>query len=289
MADTPNFSAISDLLLNKFESTYGFHPSCDNARTIIMEKRTEARTTGTGAGFNKMVNEFNSINRTISSFSNSYRAARYIQTMRKRYEPKDTFIDETGQRFEWKNFEENLNLNASLDFVKSNTTAVQFGNSVTDKERGYILQGLTSFIRTWQANLITKNANISPVSWSFGARGNSVSVAFFQPSGKIISVNRDNIGSIAHEVGHFIDYAAGNLSRLISSDTVRAYRDTLPTDLTSKQIRYYCDRKEIFARAFEAYSYEKKLGFDKFAQSGDDYLPVLNAELIALIEKALNN
>lgn len=114
------------------------------------------------------------------------------------------------------------------------------------------------------------------------------SVAFYQPAGKVISVNRNNIGSLVHELGHFLDDKAGMISRKMSYATVSAYAASLPEHIQGSEKRYYCSRVEIFARAFEAYCYKMEAKFSNFAQTGKAYLPELNEELIKLVEEAIS-
>jgi len=288
LADVPNAELIANLISDKFESDHGFRVLDDNARAIIMAKRELIK--GDSAhriAFNKLVSNYNTANRTLSDIKRVYGFARYIAKMKKRYEPKDSFIDETGAKFDWKDFEASSTINESIEFTKNNSTAVQFGNSVSDKERGYILGQLASFIKHWQSCEKTSKVNLNPVSWSFGARGNAQSVAYFQYSGNVLSVNRNNIGSIIHELGHFLDHQNNTISSRISRAVIEKYSVSLPDDLSRKQMRYYCSRVEIFARAFEAYSYKHQLGFSQFAQCGNGYLPELCDELNTLVEQAL--
>lgn len=287
LAEVPDRSLIASLICQQFESDFGFSCKADNARAIIMERRKLAVDRETRADFNKLVSRFNNAVRTISRNESDYYFRRYLESARKRYAPKDTFVGQSGTRFDWKQFEQVTPIDGNLTFLKESTSAVQFGNSVSDKERAYIVQELAWFIFAWKALPFTSKADISAVNWSFGARGNNRSVAFFQPGQKVISVNRDNIGSLVHELGHFLDDKAGNVSRKISWATVQAYAKTLPDCIQGKERRYYCSKVEIFARAFEAYCYSKQAGFSTFAQCGKAYLPELNEELIALVESVL--
>lgn len=285
--------ALVKLILDKFQADYGFsadyNSEADTARAIIMEKRREIKTTEDRQAFNAMINRYNKTVKDVHNIQCEWRFPRYLRSILKRYESKESFIDQTGSIFNWKEFKESSGeaLSAATEFLKTNSSAVQFGNSVSDKERAAILIELSSFIKAWQANHLTSAAPIQPVNWSFGARGKAGSVAYYQHSGKVVSVNRNNIGSLIHELGHFLDHQSGSTSHKISYETVSAYRSTLPDDMSYKKRAYYSSRSEIFARAFEAYCYQKKIGFSDFAQSGDAFLPVLNAELIALVESAL--
>lgn len=287
LAGTPDRAIIAKLIDDQFKSDFGFSCKAENARMIIMEKRSAITDKESRSTFNKLVNRYNSALKNLYRIESDYYFKRYIESARKRYAPKATFIGQSGTRFDWKQFEQVTPIDGNLEFLKANTSAVQFGNSVSDKERAYIVQELAWFILAWKALPLTSHADISAVNWSFGARGNGQSVAFFQPGQKVISVNRDNIGSLVHELGHFLDDKAGDVSRKISWQTVQNYVATLPEYLSSAQRRYYGSKVEIFARAFEAYCLSKQTGFGQFAQCGKAFLPELNEELIALVESVL--
>lgn len=287
LSEIPNSALIAQLLCQQFESDFGFSCRAENARAIMSERRSLAIDKDTRSAFNKMIRSFYRVQKDLRLITSDYYFKRYIESARKRYAPKATFIGQSGTRFDWKQFEQVTPIEGNLGFLKANTSAVQFGNSVTDKERAYIVQELAWFILAWKALPLTTHADISAVNWSFGARGNAQSVAFFQPGQKVISVNRDNIGSLVHELGHFLDDKAGNISRKISWGTVQAYDKTLPEYIQGKERRYYCSKVEIFARAFEAYCLSKQTGFGQFAQCGKAFLPELNEELIALVESVL--
>lgn len=288
LADIPDRKLIASLICQQFESDFGFSCNAENARAIIMERRKLAIDKDTRSAFNKLVTRFNRARKDICRNESDYYFKRYIETARKRYAPKASFIGQSGTRFDWKLFQdtEGGNLEMSIYYLKDYTNAVQFGNSVSDKERAYIIKELSKFIQMWKLGF-TAHADIQAVNWSFGARGNGQSVAFFEPSRKVISMNRDNIGSLVHELGHFLDDKAGDVSRKISWSTVQAYEKTLPEYIQGKERQYYCSKVEIFARAFEAYCFSKNAGFPRFAQCGKAYLPELNDELIALVESVL--
>lgn len=285
---TANRGKLLMLLHTRFLADHGFAVDSPDAHAIIMERRKTATNESGRREFNGLVNDYNRTNREIRKITRSdYSFRCYVETASRRYQPKDSFVDETGSRFDWKKFEANSDIASHLEFLKLNTSAVQFGNSVSDKERAYISQELAKFLKDWQVVEGLNNISLSSLNWSFGARGKTGSVAYYQQSGNIISVNRNNIGSLIHEVGHFLDANAYTVSRNISHTTVGRYADTLPLELTPKQRGYYCSRSEIFARAFEAYCYKIYAGFSPFAQSGKDLLPELDDELIGLIETAL--
>lgn len=286
---SPNPFQLKDIIRKQFSATYGFCVSNDNARQIVREQRKEAHTTEERKAFNKMVRAFNKTRTDLSRLSSSeYFIERHIEKLRKKYGSKKSFIEQSGQSFNWKDFEFTEKVDNDFSYLESNAEAVQFGNSVTDNERAYILNELSTFIKSWDESSIFSKQNIKNVSWSFGARGKCNSVAYYQAGAKLISVNRNNIGSLVHELGHHLDYQNNLPSNKISWDTIKAYTEQIK-DLCpdSKSLRYYASRKEIFARAFEAYCYKVNANFKPFAQCGDMFLPELNEELTTIIKEVL--
>ena len=276
---------LSDLLNQQFFVQFGFDTSTKEASEIVSTRRFAANTRESIAAFNKMVRAYNRLRNDIREVNSSHYFAWFVGKMRRKFQPKQPF---SGASYQWKDFEPSqVDITQVVESLKLYSRAVQFGNSVTDKERGHILVKLSEFIQTWKENEMLNRIDLSPIGWSFGARGKTGSVAYFQPGANVISVNRNNVGSLIHEVGHYLDYAASKVSNGITYDTVSKYADTLPKDMDKKSLRYYCKREEIFARAFEAYCFKHYLGFDKFAQCGKAYLPELNENLISVVEKAL--
>lgn len=289
LSEVPLVPKIVELLGSIFELTHGVAPVCESVK-VLMEQIREQNRIETGkyysAAASKLANAYNRHYREVRRLG--YYPSRYLAKMRAKYQPKDSFTEQSGQTFDWKNFKLTSDLKDSVEYLSLNSSAVQFGNTVTDNERAYISFELSEFLKLWKIIEGLQKVDLTPVCWSFGARGKAGSVAYYQAAGKIISVNRNNIGSIIHELGHYIDHVSGTVSKEISFKTVCAYVDTLPKEMSSKQIKYYGSRCEIFARAFEAYCYKIYAGFSDFAQCGKDYLPVLNDELEGLIKIALN-
>ena len=240
--------------------------------------------------FNVMIGSLNRTRRDIQRLKADYYSKFQIERMRKRYKAKSQFTENTGAKLDWSSLEVVKGIDNASKFLEENSRAVQFGNSVTDKERLAILDQLSQFITKWQGDNIFGKTNLKGLAWSFGARGKRGSVAYYQPGQRLISVNRHNIGSIVHEIGHHIDHENNLISSRISAETVREYRKLLKEQgvKDAKSLNYYCDRKEIFARAFEAYCYKVKAGFSSFAQCGDAYLPELSDELINIVSSALS-
>lgn len=291
--DQPDASHLATLLHCRFTCDHGFSLDDPEANTIIQQRRIQARNSLMGDGterreFNRMINAYNNTRKEIHSLGIDWLADRLIAKMKRKYSSRSSFIEETGRKFSWKKGEVTKETEGNARYLEKHTVAVQFGNSVTDSERAYVLSELQDFIATWKTDSRTNGFDISDLAYSFGARGKAGSVAYYQPSGKILSVNRNNIGSIVHEIGHHLDYMNNLISNGISRETINTYRDSIKEGMDRKSLQYYCSRKEIFARAFEAYCFRESMNFDEFAQCGKAYLPELNEELVDLIERALD-
>lgn len=278
LSDAPDVVLLKELLETRFRLQYG--QSLDDALVYI----TSNRMILPAQEINKLIDAYNRARRELRRID--YYGMSQIKAMRRKYGSKESFVELTGKKSAWKSFELTQLSETDVNFLKETTNAVQFGNSISDNERAYIITKLSSFLRHWRGlSGIYARYDLSDISWSFGARGKAGSVAYYQPAQKIISVNRDNIGSLIHEVGHHIDYTTGIPSKRISYKTIMDYRRKL-TDMgiTGKHLTYLLRKDEIFARAFEAYCYKKEVGFSVFAQYGSQDLPDLNDDLIAIIE-----
>ena len=284
LSESPSIPAIIELMTKQFELTHAL--DINTAKDVMTSIDWRSTTREERADLNKKINAFNKYHREVRRLN--YNPSYMLRKMKAKYASKESFTEQSGQSFDWKDFDQITDLKDTVSFLSSSVKALQFGNSVSDNERACISFELSEFLKQWAATESLKSVDLAPVCWSFGARGKAGSVAYYQASGKIVSVNRNNIGSIIHELGHYIDHVSGTVSRDMSYATVKAYEETLPKEMPSKQRRYYASRCEIFARAFEAYCFEKLFGFSKFVQCGKAYLPELNEELIALVEKALN-
>lgn len=274
LSENPRPEQIICILSGLFKLEYGFN--YDDIETL-RNKRTQAIDKESRSEFNKIVNAYNKVNKAIRYCNHEYYFKKYLTSQRKLYAPKESFIEKNGKDLNWSTFSSMPITESHTQYLKDNSKAVQFGNSVTDKERSYILNELTNFLKSWTYS------DLSELSWSFGARGNAKSVAFYEHSRKVISVNRNNIGSLIHEIGHYLDFKNDLISYQISYSTVKEYEATLP-DMPYKLKRYYTSKKEIFARAVEAYLLGK---YSEFAQCSTFALPELNEELINLVEKSL--
>jgi hypothetical protein len=286
--DTPDPVVISELLNKQFELKYGFSVLAHDHSIVVSEKREQALKSKAYKEFNSMLRAYKKLKEELREVSSPYYFSRWLYKARKKYSEKNTFIEQSGASETWKKYEgSDTNLASAKQYLIVHANAVQFGNSVTDKERAYILTELKRFISHWHTCPNVNSIDLSPISWSFGARGRAGSVAYYQPTTKVISVNRNRVGSLIHEIGHYIDYTKNKPSDAITYSTIKQYASSLPESMPRKEVQYYCKREEIFARSFEAYCIKHSLGFERFEQCGKAYLPELNDELIKIIESAI--
>lgn len=290
LKDEPNPLLVSSYLIDIFLAEYGFNSSLslDEVKLIIIDRQAQVSNLPTfdraeWAKVDKLRNAFNKVRKQVKYISNEYYAKYELRTLKKRYQPKDSYKETNGKTVDWKTFKTEKEVD--LVGLEKTTKAIQFGNTVTDSERAYILNEMLDFLDCWNFSIPT--VNLFDIGWSFGARGNAQSVAYYQHKDNIISVNRNNIGSLIHEIGHFLDYRANIISSEIPSSVVREYRAKVEANgATGSHLRYLLNKKEIFARAFEAYCL-KHFSFSIFAQWSGDDLPVLCPVLEGIIKKAL--
>lgn len=288
LSESPNAQRIIELLGKRVELEHGVNPTREDAsfQISLLRDAVDTKDREQVSTFNNLIRAYRKVERDIFRLSSNY-PEYTINRLKRAYKPKKKpFVEENGKTVDWSSFEDTTKLTKDFDFLSEHTQAVQFGNSVSDRERSYILIELTRFLKDWSNDSIFRHVNLKPLHWSFGARGKAGSVAYYNPNQVLISVNRNNIGSLIHEIGHYIDFTQGMPSSKISAQTIREYRDMVKEQnpyLSHTEMRYYCSRVEIFARAFEAYCFKVKAGFSEFAQCGKSYLPVLNDELLDII------
>lgn len=244
--------------------------------------------------FNILLKSFNKIKPFATE--NYYSEADYtLRKLRYKYLPKtkETFKEDSGIFSSWKDGASNeLGSRSDISELTNKVKAVQFGNSVPDSERAYICNNLNKFLETWSGTF--PNINLSELGFSFGSRGRANSVAFFEPASKIVSTNRNYIGALIHEIGHYLDYKSNKLSAKITYKTINEYDDQilLKNKVDRRTRQYYLKRVEIFARAFEQYCYElielNKANFVCFELCGQKtLLPALNDNLREVIAEVL--
>ena len=203
---------------------------------------------------------------------------------------KDSFQEKIGHVSPWKSSEKVLCPTFAVAMTEK-VKAVQFGNSVPENERVYVLKNL--YVSLCAVNLIL-DYDFKSLSFSYGARGNGKSVAFYQDSLKVLSFNRHVDGALLHELGHAVDYSMGLVSWKLPSELIDVYRMKLRSkNIKGRAFTYYANRKEIFARLFEQFI-ALKLGMkldDKnfmFSNEAPEIMPDLNEDAIAWLEENLS-
>lgn len=165
----------------------------------------------------------------------------------------EAFQEKNGRDGTWQ--DSTLKLSQEVvDSILTKARAVQFGNTVPDAERAYVTYQLNLGI-SWLQGLLPQ-FKLSTLAYAFGARGNARSVAYYQHSHKLISVNRHNEGSLVHEVGHAVDYHLGQISRTLPRALLIKYRERTE-QIDNRAYRAYLRKPtEVFARLFEQYVHE---------------------------------
>jgi hypothetical protein len=238
--------------------------------------------------FNTLARSFNRM--TKKRRENTYRlswsrAQSYFNT-----KAKESFVEKNGSIGDWKSEQKTLSPE-QIERLKSLVSAVQFGNSVPDSERVYCSLNLLASLETL-SSVMTIDA--TALGFSFGARGNGKSVAFYQDSAKVLSFNRHVDGAFLHELGHAVDYRLGKVSSTLPREIRQSYREKLSTlkGLSHSARSYYLKETEIFARLFEQFI-AKRLG-DRctefmFSENDPAVMPELNEQSQQWIESALSS
>lgn len=205
---------------------------------------------------------------------------------------KESFRELNGKTTTW--IDTSLKLDPNLNSILlTKTRAIQFGNSVPDSEREYCIYNLNLGL-SWIKGLVPE-LNLNSLAFSFGARGNAKSVAYYQDAKKLISVNRFNEGSIVHELGHAIDFDLGQISLSMPRSIRDNYRSKLNKieNMMDSYKTYLLKPTEIFARLFEVYVHElqAKNGPMPFMLTCDpsaQHMPDLDSESIQFIKSCLS-
>jgi hypothetical protein len=238
----------------------------------------------------KLRKQYNFFSRLVRSLKSGYAYSIFtaIDTLRGRYMRKglqrSKKLDHSGAKGAWKT---QSPFTSDTEYLSTACRGLQFGNSLPDVERAHVLAEMTEFLKRWEKEGFTDKAQ--GVGYSFGARGKVGSVAYYAPAVKVISVNRGRIGSLIHELGHYLDHISGDVSNKISAVTIKTYVEKIRDKVGSNDLKYYASKKEIFARAVEEYielEYRGRLG--DFAICGSrDMHPYLCDELRELVKSVL--
>ena len=221
--------------------------------------------------FNRMLKNIRLVSYRIKS---KEEAVLWVQPKKKSL---DSFREMNGKTTAWSDDSLKMSKKTSSS-VLNMARAVQFGNSVPDLERAYIVHNLNLGLN-WLKDLLPE-FDLNSLAYAFGARGNAKSVAYYQDASKLISVNRHNDGSLVHEIGHAIDYKLNKISDSMPYEIRSAYMIKIQ-NMPKNHKAYLSKRTEIFARLFERYIYElaKENGQNEFMLSINPdatEMPVLN-------------
>ena len=166
---------------------------------------------------------------------------------------------------------------------------LQWGNSVTDKERKHhatMLSDAMLDLADVTGMPLDQMSFGGKLAMAVGARGRGTAMAHYEPGYNTINLTRKNgIGSLAHEWGHAMDYLAGGGSPLTEGGTpyegggsVKAaidkfnkacetsgFLDAVKNSASHKMNQkkggdkagYWTEPKEMFARSFESWVAEK--------------------------------
>lgn len=137
----------------------------------------------------------------------------------------------------------------TLLYFKECEINIQFGKSVTDSEREFcLIETFHTLLRLKELNF---NLDFRGYTFGFGARGKAGSVAHFEPSTKVIQINRHRNGALVHEIGHAIDFKYGLMWKFPDSIFINYGKKIEATDMPEMHKRYLQDPREVTARAIE--------------------------------------
>lgn len=284
IADEHLVSVISEYEILRYKMQHGI-PSHLNGDELIGYIKTEYYAKRIPW---KVAKAYNTLNTKLSRIKYGMSTSK----LRTYFEKKkiDSFTETNGKIKPW--LDENiLGINQELEFLKTRVRAVQFGNSVSDDERKYCAKNLADVIRIFDEKL-PGMIQWNLLAFAFGARGKKGSVAHYERSTKTIQINKNNIGSLAHELGHAWDYAHDmEGSGMISWEYRNQYLQKLnKITLSSSYKSYLMKDTEIFARVFEQFVL-KMLGeaCTEFLQSTHDeqVMPDLTEEIFERLKRGV--
>jgi hypothetical protein len=213
--------------------------------------------------------------------------------------------------------------------IKGETFAmagIDYGQWVPDEERAHHLKSFADSMEDMMGilGLPTQMAGYNgKLGLAFGARGKAGALAHYEPGANIINLTRMNgAGTIAHEWGHFFDFAVGKLDgdrtgralsasgtgpagevreqmrALMNSPAMEKFRERLKGavkehGITGDKTSYWQSSCEVFARCFERHVQRKlnKAGREntylvglmtRMASKGEDALWPVDEEVDAL-------
>lgn len=287
--DDTNFKEIllgyeMSLTLEKIPSYEGKRDGSKESLNDLMVHVKSLR--GSDKNFNTYADAFNRLSRKLSKIRYYIRS---LDDAKKYLGPKtkESFKEFNGTEKPWAldgDFDQSC-----VETLKVTCRAIQFGNSLTLKEREYCLKNLHDSIELLNKHF---NFNFKDLAFSFGARGKAGSIAHYQDSQKVLAFNRGWIGAFIHELGHAVDYSLGKISYTsMPWDIRKNYReklDKIPNTSRGERSYYLCE-KEIFARLFEVYLRDLIPEMNDFMQVtfSSDVMPDLDEASKQWIENAL--
>ena len=249
----------------------------EGTKEDMKELRTHIVTTLKGSEYDECGKAYNRLARVLSKVEYYVRS---LEDALEYFAPKkavNSFKEMNGVRAVW-DMDTSIS-QETIDYLRSTVRAVQYGNSLTEKERTYCAQNLAE-------SLIVLNKYfplpLKELAFSFGARGKAGSVAHYEPKSNVLAFNRGIDGAFIHELGHAIDYKLGKISEKMPWEYRSKYQDKLrAAKVSSNDMKYYRKPTEIFARLFEVYCRKNISELSAFMQVtyNQDVMPELNEEI----------
>lgn len=150
----------------------------------------------------------------------------------------------------WKlNFDNSETVKNDIKYFNDHGINLQFGKSVTDNERAYCVEVTASTL--YLLEQLKFNLDFRGYTFAFGARGKAGAAAHYEPSTRVIQINRHRNGALIHEIGHAIDFKYNLLWKLPDS-VFKNYRTKIESsNFPENHKRYLLNPREVTARAIE--------------------------------------
>lgn len=173
-----------------------------------------------------------------------------------------------------------------LEYFKANGINLQYGKSVSDDERAFCIA--ETFRTVGMLKYLNFDHDFNGYTFAFGARGKAGAVAHFEPSTKVIQINRHRSGALIHEIGHAIDFKKNICWKLPYSilSNYHAKIEAMP-NLPHEHKKYLLNPREMVARAIERVmaEYITERGFALDHNSSD--WPDLSADEVLAIKELI--
>jgi len=159
--------------------------------------------------------------------------------------------------------------------------AIQWGKSMTDKDRELALRQITESFYDLSEVLEVDVEDLSlggKLALGVGSRGKPGCNAHYEPSNKIISIQRNKHGSLAHELFHAIDHQAGEKNgknNLLTNYSERTIEDPEYKEIVTslhKEMNIFKSRM-VTTQTYKNLSWKEKTYFsspiEMFARIGE--------------------